>query len=239
MLRPINKVFLDRLRSDTVIPLMYEPWELRKADIDIAECRKRNIWVCGTNESDSRLQTMKYIGYIVLFFLLKNKKTPFSCNILLLGDNKFGGAISEVLINNNFNYKWIKDYKKILKIENYNVIVTADHTNPDLLIGKNGLIRSNKIAKNVLIIHISGNVDFTEIKCQTIPEKPAHFGHMSFTTDFIDPKAVIDLHVAGLKVAEGMNKAKFMNLSANDLKCFLETDYPGLIDNLPLCPNIN
>ena len=48
---------------------------------------------------------------------------------------------------------------------------------------------------------------------------------MSYTTDSIDPIAVIDLHTAGLKVAEGMildnfNKFKF--------KQFMESNYPAL-----------
>ena len=34
--------------------------------------------------------------------------------------------------------------------------------------------------------------------------KPASFGYMSYTADAVDPQAVVDLHCAGLKVAEEM-----------------------------------
>ena len=51
---------------------------------------------------------------------------------------------------------------------------------------------------------------------------------MSFTTDFIDNTAIIDLHTAGLKVAEGMLKANNLKLKPHDYKKYLEENYPAL-----------
>ena len=51
---------------------------------------------------------------------------------------------------------------------------------------------------------------------------------MSFTADYIDSKAIIDLHTAGLKVAEGMLKANEMNLHRIEYKNFMESNYPAL-----------
>ena len=56
-----------------------------------------------------------------------------------------------------------------------------------------------------LLIHICGNIDlqFANTKeIKLIPKSPVKFGHMSFTTDYVGTKPVIDLHTAGLKVAE-------------------------------------
>jgi len=91
-LRPINKQVIDKLSNKCVIPLMYEPWEFRKTDLDLEHCFNKGIKVYGTNESDSRLLTMNYIGYTVLYFLLKEKKTPFRTKILLLGSDRFNIA---------------------------------------------------------------------------------------------------------------------------------------------------
>ena len=54
---------------------------------------------------------------------------------------------------------------------------------------------------------------------------------MSFTTDYIDNRAVIDLHTAGLKVVEGMLKANELALDSEDYKIFMEDNYPALSFN--------
>jgi hypothetical protein len=54
---------------------------------------------------------------------------------------------------------------------------------------------------------------------------------MSYTADYADPQAVIDLHTAGLKVAEGMIKANSLNLKPFEYKNYLEKNYPALSFN--------
>jgi len=228
-LRPINGKIIEKLSSGAVIPLMWEPWEFRKEDLDIDACRRKGIKVYGTNESDSRLRTMEYLGFSVLYHLLKKKKSPFSANVLLLADKYFGNAIESILYKNDYNTSWISEYNhQQLQMANFDVIVCAEHSNPIELVGRNGFIKSSEINEDVLIIHISGNVDFTELSCNYLPEKPAPFGYMSYTADYIDSMAIIDLHTAGLKVAEGMLKANKSVMSQLEYKSFMEENYPAL-----------
>jgi hypothetical protein len=230
-LRPINQEIIDKLNKECVIPLMYEPWEFRKTDIDIDSCEEKGIKVYGTNETDTRLLTMNYIGYIVLHFLLKEKKTPFTANILLLGSAKFNDAIKNILSQLNFrvtNYI-TKEFDKTIDINGYNIIVCTEFVSDDLLIGnKNSLINKAAINEKQLIIHIAGNVDIKGIKAKIYPKNPAPSNYMSYTTDFIDPLAVVDLHCAGLKVAEGMQIANKKKLNKIEYKAFMENNYPAL-----------
>jgi hypothetical protein len=110
-------------------------------------------------------------------------------------------------------------------VEGYDTIVLTEHTKDHLIIGEKGIL---KPLDNQLIIHIAGNVDITSVNCNIIPEKPARFGRMSFTTDYIDNMAVIDLHNAGLKIAEGMLEANRKCLGRKEYKLFMENNYPAL-----------
>ena len=227
-LRPIDSSLINKLSSQCVIPLMWEPWELREDEIDISLCRKKGIKVYGTNESDDRLMTMKYIGFIVLYYLLASKLTCFSAKVLLIGNNEFVGPMIEVLQNNDYNFDVVK-YKDTINVENYNFIVVAEHKIDQEIIGNQGsFIKNSDIPDDTIVLHIAGNVSFEGARYKYIPNKPSCFGHMSFTTDYIDPQAVIDLHTAGLKVAEGMLEANRLGLDGMSEVTFLESNYPAL-----------
>ncbi len=236
-LRPVNKPIIDRLSSDCVIPLMYEPWEFRKTDLDLEYCCKKGIKVYGTNESDSRLLTMKYIGFIVLYFLLKEKKTPFSCQVLIIGSEKFNRAIEEVLGSLHYTTASFTPDQAFnhLLTRKYNVIVFSEFVDDRLLMGNsnNALISNELITNKHLLIHIAGNIDVKNIKGKIYPKQPALPHYMSYTTDFIDPVAVIDLQTAGLKVGEGMLKANKLKLMTKKYKKFMEDNYPALAFNNP------
>lgn len=232
--RPIDKLMIDKLKPDCVIPLMWEPWEFRSDELDLESAIRKGIKVYGTNESDNRLQTMHYIGLTVLYFLLKEKRSPLSSKILLIGCKKFNQAIEGEL--NKLNYSvscFLTTEYNATDIREYDTIIVAEHINPKLIIGDLGgaLIRSSSLTREQLVIHISGNVDFTAIICKHYPDDPAPFGFMSYTTDYIDSVAVFDLHAAGLKVAEGIMKVKLKNLQGIDFKTFMETNYPALAFN--------
>lgn len=226
--RPINKKIIDKLSSDCVIPLMWEPWEFRKEDLDLEYCNKKGIKVYGTNESDSRLQTMKYIGFCVLDFLLKNKMTPFSTKLLILGNKLFVNPIIDVIDKLNYEFTCISKYNEKIDVSKYQAIIFAENEINEELLGVDGYILKSDINPNHYLIHICGNVDFNGLDCKVNINQPANFGYMSFTTDYIDNQAVIDLHTAGLKVAEGMLKANKLNLSKDEYKFFMESHYPAL-----------
>jgi len=107
-------------------------------------------------------------------------------------------------------------------------IASGANLSGSVVVGDNGFISSKKISDKTLIIHISGNVNFERLNCKFIPNSPAKFGYMSFTTDFIDPKAIVDLHTAGFLVGEGMVKAHKLGLKNGKYDSFVQSNYPAL-----------
>ena len=227
--RPINKKIIKQLKKTCVIPLMWETWEYRKEDIDLDACVDRGIKVYGTNEDDIKLKTFNYLGSLALYFLLENKKVPKLSRILILGSKKFSEPIFRVLKKNSYKCQYISNYNvPEPDLSKFDAIIISEHVKDDLLVGPSGFIKSKSIESDNFIIHICGNVNFKGIKCKTKPKKPAKFGFMSYTCDYIDIQAVIDLHTAGLKVAQGMIKANNMNLKKKDFREYMIKNYPAM-----------
>jgi len=226
-LRPIDSALINRLPMSCVIPLMWEVWEARPKELDLETCLKRGIKVYGTNEDDSRLRTMEYLGFIVLERLLAFKRTPFSTSVLLLGCEEFGLPVQELLSKNGYRCNFTT-FCEPNAMDDYDTLVLLENKNPIELVGSsNALIPTSKLRSDQLVIHICGQANFSELPCAGFPDHPAPFGYMSLTTDYADPKAVIDLHTAGLKVAEGMLKANHLGLSGIEYKSYMETQYPA------------
>lgn len=224
--RPIDKDLIDRLDRRAVITLMWEPWELRAEEIDVKYCTEKGIKIYGTDESDPRLKTMDYLGFMALYFLLHNKITPMK-KILILGNDKFGSPIKKLLENNTYSVDFISDYSEEFSpnLENYDAIILCEHLRDCILIGSKGYLKC-KIDNLPPIIHFCGKVEKGLNFINT--DSPANFGYMTQTTDFINPKAVIDLHCAGLKVGEGLSKANQLGLQGEELNSFMVKNYPAL-----------
>lgn len=230
LLRPINRRLINELSRGCVIPYMREPWEYRIEDVDMDACREKGIKVYGTNEEDHRLRTFEYIGFIALYLLLDRKITPFSANILVLGNEKFTNPITEILTANGYSIDVVNEYKRKAGVDSYNVIIIAERARNIELVGNTAesFIKADEIDERTMVIHISGKVDFDNLSSEFLPGKPAKFGYMSFNTDYIDPQAVIDLHTAGLKVAEGMLKANGLDMENTDYRTYMQENYPAL-----------
>jgi hypothetical protein len=126
----------------------------------------------------------------------------------------------------------VTEYSEPVKdIADYEVIVLLEQSRNILLMGSTAndpYIKNSEVNPGTLVIHISGNVRFDNAAFSYIPSSPKPFGYMSFTADYVDPKAVVDLHTAGLSVAEGMLKANSLGLRGERYKTFLETYFPAL-----------
>jgi len=230
-LRPIDADVISRLSPSCVIPLMWEPWEYRQTDLDLEACVRKRIKVYGTNEEDRRLRTKEYIGYLVLSILLQNKFSPFSANVLLVGGDKFVLPVKDILGKNDYATDTVANRMgcSTKKLHEYNVIVLLEHEHDTLLIDADGkLFGEYTIDKNSFVLHICGSVVFPNNNIRFFPDRIRPFGYMSLTPDYVDSKCVIDLHTAGLKVAEGMLTANSMQLSGILYKEYPENNYPAL-----------
>lgn len=207
--RPINDAIISSMKSTAVIPLMWEPWEFRAEDIDIASCRKYGIPLIGTCETDARLRTFEYVGMLALKLLLERGVTVLGCNILVVGSDPFGHAVHEKLVAVGATVDLHSGSSEALhdvSPANYDAIVIVEHRLARKLVSNSGPIRPGDIkAAGVELIHICGVLDYESIDVTGMyvyPERRVAHGYMTMTTDYVGARPVIDLHAAGLKIGE-------------------------------------
>ena len=76
---------------------MYEAWEYRAEDLDLAACRQRGISVAGTNERHPAADVFSFVGVTAIKLLLDAGISVQNCHLLLLCDNAFASFITDSL----------------------------------------------------------------------------------------------------------------------------------------------
>ena len=97
-MRPLDKKKLMNLKQNTVIPLMYESWEFRKTDIDLAYCKEKSILVAGTNERHPDINIFNYLGPLIAKVLLNSSMEIIENKYLIVCDNScfIGGTMARL-----------------------------------------------------------------------------------------------------------------------------------------------
>lgn len=223
--RPIDKYTIDKLKNDAVIPYMCEAWEVRKEDVDINYCKKKDISVMGTNENYHGLDVFNFSGALALKMLFDAGIEVFKSKIVIVSGDNFGKIIFNALSKLNSDVILLKH----LSDENYNclknvdALIIADYTSENCYIGKHKSEISSKelklLSKFVTVIQFAGLVDIYDLKENDInfyPDYEVGSFRMGKTLAYLGPKPIIDLHCAGLKVGEIMYRSKGKSIT-NDL----------------------
>jgi hypothetical protein len=228
--RPIDKIFISHLKATAVIPLMYETWEYRKEDLDLAECRRKDIAVLGTNEKLDTLQTFGYIGNLAMKLAFELDIEVFNSNVIVVGGGHFGENAVNAFANagaNVINFRIAegdsltgKRFKD--ELTRCDLIVFVEHQSKEVLLGDGGQLSVKELLKlnpGVSIAHVAGGVEEKAIRKAQIPYCPkdlAPAGYMSVTTAYLGPRPVIDLHTAGMKGGELLARGRLHGLSRKE-----------------------
>ena len=224
--RPIDKSVIAHLKPTVVLPLMWETWEFREADLDLAECRRVGIMVLGTNEREVGLDLFTYVGYLAVKLAFELEIEIYRSTVVVVGSGLFGESCVETFDKLEADIKYIdlstgtsletESAKSTLR--DADLVIFVEHHSPTCLIGSEGQIAVDELlalSPHMSIVHIAGNINREEIDKAAIPclpQKSAAPGYMSVTTDYLGPKPVIALHTAGLKVGEAMARTRLAGL---------------------------
>lgn len=96
-LRPISARMIAQLPERAVLALMFEAWEFRAPDFDLAACRDRGIRVAAVNERHPDVGVFPFLGPLCVR-LLKDAGLPVpGLRVALLCDNPFAPFIGQGL----------------------------------------------------------------------------------------------------------------------------------------------
>jgi len=227
--RPLDDSLLRRLKKTAVIPLMFETWEFRSEDLDLKTCRELDIPVLGMNENHPDLEIFKYVGHLALKLLFEIDIEVIKSRILVIGGGEFGKAVRISLqaagatvycVNGEAFYKSKQEH--ILR--KCDAVVVVEHQFRGVLLGQSGQMTARELKSlnsGIALIHIAGNIDQKNLEDENlmfVPSRIALPGYMSVATDYLGPKPLIDLHVAGLKVGESLARERLLGSDGSSSK---------------------
>ena len=238
--RPIDKNMVAHLKPTAVLPLMWETWEFREADLDLSECRRQGIMVLGTNEREVGLDLFTYVGYLAVKLAFELEIEIYRSKVVVVGSGVFGESSVKAFDKLEAEIKYIdlsagdslgtSSAKSILR--DADLVVLVEHHSPVCLIGSEGQITVDELlmlSSHLSIVHIAGNINRKEIDSAAIPcvpQQSAAPGYMSVATDYLGPKPVIALHTAGLKVGEAMARTRLAGLNPTEAEKKVLGDLP-------------
>jgi len=228
--RPLDAAFLARLKPTVAVPLMWETWEWRPEDLDLAECRRLGIPVLGTNEHHPELSTFRYIGHIALKLLLESDIEVLKSRIVIVGSGDFAAEASatvraagaHVVVLDPREREGLRSDVARESLRAADALVVVEHHTREMLIGTPGQLEAHELCQlnpALVILHICGNVDGQALRQLGMWCRPSRFappGCMSVATDYVGPRPLIDLHTAGLKVGEILAGARLRGLAREE-----------------------
>jgi hypothetical protein len=233
-LRPLAESILKHTKDEVVIPLMYEAWEWRDADMDINYIRKRGIKIGATNERHPNVDVFNYLGDMALKQIFDSGICPYKNKFILLCNNDFGPFIAKVLANicdglavidtnehraryNENQIDWIGGFPEINIPENYKnaeaVIFTAYPFDKDW-IGEKTPVSVDQIQSQLsdpFILRYAGdlNEDYLHKKGLRFFPRHVHSGHMGILPSAIGYDPIIRLQSGGLKAGEALLRGQY------------------------------
>ncbi|HET7015826.1 MAG TPA: hypothetical protein VFI65_18035 [Streptosporangiaceae bacterium] len=203
--RPIDAGMVASLKPSCVIPLMYESWEFRDSDLDLAACRLRGIPVAGTNETHPAVDVFAFLGPMAVKQLHDAGIAVYGSRIAVLCDNPFepfivsylqaagARAAAEAKLTSEFLSSGWDAVLLALRPGAADVVTVAD---ADLL---------GRHAPGTPLIQFWGDVDRRALASANVPVWPLDSpgrGHMGVLPSAVGPEPVVRLQAGGLKVGE-------------------------------------
>src|SRR5580693_10121821 len=217
-LRPLNEAMLAHAKNDLVIPLMYEAWEWREADMDIQYIRKRGFKIGATNERHPDVDVFNYLGDMALKQIFEAGITPYKNRFILVCNNDFGPFIAKVLSRvcdrlavvdideHKYRYDpdqidWIGGFPNLQIPETYKnaeAIIFTAYPFDQNWIGENTQVSIEQLQTQLsdpLILRYAGDLDENALQKKGIRFFPQHVssGHMGILPSAIGFDPIIRL----------------------------------------------
>lgn len=217
--RPIDANMIAQLKPDAVVPLMYESWEYRQADVDLEACRERGIVVAGTNERHPGVDVFSFLGQMAIKQLHDAGIAVRGSHILLLCDNHFAPFIIADLRNAGAEVTESSEMtpdalsSQCLSWQCDAVILAMHPREAPVFTAADARLLSQQ-APGAVLIQYWGDADRTALAAAGVPVwplEPPRPGHMGVLPSAVGPEPIVRLQSGGLKVgqvlARGIEKA--------------------------------
>jgi hypothetical protein len=216
--RPINAEMISWMKPGAVIPLMYEAWEFRDSDLDLAECHKRGIRVAGVNERHPAVDVFRFLGDMSLKLLLDMGVAPSHSRALALCDNDFAPFIERGLTGAGANVTVVEALRQAPSDGTFDAVIVALKPQADPVVtGADAAVIARRWP-GAVIGQLWGDVDRSALETAGVswwPASPPAPGHMGVLPSDVGPEPVVRLQSGGLKVGEALLRSAKEDVGAD------------------------
>lgn len=203
--RPIDAAMIARMKDSAVVPLMYESWEYRSADLDLSACRTRGIPVAGTNEQHPAIDVFGFLGAMAVKQLHDAGVAVYSSRIALLCDNAFEPFIARGLRNTGADVVSTQRLTEAVFSQGCDAVVVAQRPSGDFALDAEDARLLSEVAPGTIVVEYWGDTDrsaLARLGVPVWPPDPAKSGHMAVLPSALGPEPIVRLQAGGLKVGE-------------------------------------
>ena len=203
--RPIDAAMVGQLKSSAVIPLMYESWEYRGADVDLEACRSRGIPVAGTNETHPAVDVFSFLGPMAVKQLHDAGVAVYGSHIVLLCDNPFAPFIANYLRGGGARVVQAAELGAEALAGPPDAVLLALRPAAEPVLGATAMTALGELAPGTVLVQYWGDADRAAAAAADVPVWPPeapHPGHMGVLPSAVGPEPIVRLQAGGLKVGE-------------------------------------
>jgi hypothetical protein len=209
--RPIDERMVGWMRSDAVVALMFEAWELGlgRNDIDIDALRRRGIRFAGTNERNAIVDNFSYLGPMAAKLLLDAGVAVYRSQLLVVCDNPFMPYLHAGLERMGAKVVTRPRFDATELSDQFDGVVIALTPTGCPVIGEADLAALATTAPGAVLAQLWGDVPREWCAAHDVPCVPAIDpgpGHMGVLPSAVGPEPIVRLQAGGLKVAEVLLK---------------------------------
>ena len=228
-LRPLDEGTMRHAKDGAVVPLMFEAWEVRDADIDLSYLRSRGILVGGTNERHPDIDVFGYLGEMAAMQVHQAGLSLHNNRFILVCNNPFGPFMARTLasvcerlavidLNENktgyagLDIDWIGGFPAFDIPKEYRgtaAVILAAYPFDQPWIAAHGPVHTRRLVEALdhpLVLQFAGDVNPADLAVSGIRHFPAGVpsGHMGILPSALGYDPIIRLQAGGLKAAQGL-----------------------------------
>jgi hypothetical protein len=204
-LRPLSAELIDHLPATSVIALMFEAWEFRPKDIDLAACLRRNIPIVGVNERHPSVDVFSFLGPLCVKQLLSCGLSVYNNRVALLCDNDFVEPMRKGLSGLGANLATFSAVREIFR-DRWDAIVVALQPTFERRIGHCEALHLATVAPpETIVVQFWGDIDREASIARGLniwPSASPPLGHMGALLSEVGPEPIVRLQTGGLRAAE-------------------------------------
>jgi hypothetical protein len=205
--RPLDAATLDAMRPGAVIALMYEAWEFRATDLDLAAARARGIRIAATNERHAAVDVFSYLGLLAVRLLLDAHVAPYRARVLLLCDNPFAPYVRRGLEGAGAIVDVAPDLASAPLAGTYDALVVSTTPTEQPALDADAAAEIARRWPGAVVGVLWGDVDRDVLHAAGVPcwppAAPAR-GHMSLLLSDLGPEPIVRLQSGSLRAAEAV-----------------------------------